>query len=70
MHSRMYPINRTPLSYHMDCIGKAGFSIQEVIPSYHPRVAVKKKISNRIVDLFTDSDLKIKSAIIVAKKPL
>ena len=70
MHGRMYPINRKPHSYHIDCIEKAGFSIQEVLPSYHHKAAVKKKISNRIVDFFTDSDLKIKSAIIVARKPL
>lgn len=70
MHGRKYPISRMPHSYHMDCIEKAGFSIQSIIPSYQSNSADKNKISKTIVDYFNDSDLCIKSAIIVAKKAL
>ena len=69
MHGRMYPISRMPHSYHMECIEKAGFEIQKIIPSYGNKKAEKKKISKSIVDYFKNSDLKIKSAIVVARKP-
>jgi len=69
MHGRKYPISRMSHSYHMDCIEKAGFSIQTIIPSYQSNTADKDKISKTILNYFNDTDLRIKSAIVVAKKP-
>lgn len=69
MHGRMYPLSRMPHSYHMNCIEKVGFEIQKIIPSWGNKRAEKKKISKSIVDYFKDSDLNIKSAIVVARKP-
>ncbi len=68
MHGRMYPINRMPHSFHIKLLKAAGF---EIILEKKNRgtKAELEKISKHIKSQFSEDDLTIQTAHIIARKP-
>lgn len=67
LHGRKYPINRLPLSAHVNAIENSGFSIKKIIYAY--KINKYKDLTPRVKDvIFTESDLITSSAFIQAIK--
>jgi len=70
MHGRKYPINRMPHSFHKKCLLAAGFEIvfEECTFSESSTSAPLSDINKTIKHLFSEDDLRIKAAVLIAKK--
>ncbi|MGK9477953.1 methyltransferase domain-containing protein [Melioribacter sp. OK-6-Me] len=68
MHGRMYFINRLPHSYHISTQKNIGYEILLEEKIFNEK-ANFKKISKEIRKYFTEEDLSISSAHVIARKP-
>lgn len=65
IHGRKYSINRLPLSAHLNAIKNSNYTILKVLPVYAqdiPYIKMKRRKN------FTEEDIRITSALIVARK--
>jgi SAM-dependent methyltransferase len=69
LHGRKYMINRMPHSYHLQCMLKAGFIIQNELVTKNSQSPKMNKIAPKIRKYFNNDDLSIQSAIVIIKKP-
>jgi hypothetical protein len=66
-HGRKYPMNRLPLSAHLNMIEKVGFTIKNVIPVTQPNT-FKQESPEVPGVLFTEGDLTTSGALVQAVK--
>jgi len=67
MHGRMYPINRIPHSYHLKIAKDCGFHIVYEFKNLSEK-ANPKYLNKNLKKIFTEEDLKTKSAHIILRK--
>lgn len=68
LKGRKYPINRLPLSTHLNVIEKTGFEIKKIVPVKRDNKYASKKTKVKGYN-FTKEDLVTSGALVVAVKP-